>query len=210
MYTVIDSSQLTRPFDFRYIHLPKWWGCCVKHDNCQRWFQLSTDRQYWLFDSGACVISKQFFIGEQVRSPCPLITSVASLLGWRLNLLGQKWKLLSLLWPFATPWTTQSMGFSRSEYQNNGVGSYSLFQGIFPTQGSNPGLLYGRQILYQLSHQGNPRILERVAYPFSSGSSWPRNQTRVSSIAGPKYSKCLLFLITFLQVAISKREKIMF
>ena len=31
--------------------------------------------------------------------------------------------------------------------------------------------------LYQLSHKGSPRILEWVAYPFSSRSSQPRNQT---------------------------------
>ena len=40
--------------------------------------------------------------------------------------------------------------------QNTGVGSLSLLQGIFPIQGSNPGLLHCRQILYQLSHKGNP------------------------------------------------------
>ena len=39
--------------------------------------------------------------------------------------------------------------------QNTGVGSLSLLQGIFPTQGSNPGLLHCRQILYQLSHKGS-------------------------------------------------------
>ena len=38
--------------------------------------------------------------------------------------------------------------------QNTGVGSLSLPQGIFPTQGSNPGLLHCRQTLYQLSHKG--------------------------------------------------------
>ena len=37
--------------------------------------------------------------------------------------------------------------------QNTGVGSLSLLQGIFPTQGSNPGLLHGKRILYQLSHR---------------------------------------------------------
>ena len=68
--------------------------------------------------------------------------------------------------------------------QNTGVGSLSLLQGIFPTQGSNPGLPHGRRILYQLSHKGSPRMLEWVAYPFSSRSSRPRNQTRVSCIAG--------------------------
>ena len=52
--------------------------------------------------------------------------------------------------------------------QNTGVSSLSLLQGIFPTQGSNPGLLHCGQILFQLSHKGSPRILEWVAYPFSS------------------------------------------
>ena len=51
--------------------------------------------------------------------------------------------------------------------KNTGVGSRSLLQGIFPTQGLNPGLPHCRRILYQLSHQGSPRILECVVYPFS-------------------------------------------
>ena len=67
--------------------------------------------------------------------------------------------------------------------QNTGVGSLSLLQEIFPTQGWNR-LQDCRQILYQLSHKGSPRILEWVAFPFSSGSSWPRDLTRVSLIAG--------------------------
>ena len=68
--------------------------------------------------------------------------------------------------------------------KNTGVGSLSLLQGIFPTQGSDPGLPHCRWILYQLSHKGSPRILEWVAYLFSRGSSWPSNQTRVSCIEG--------------------------
>ena len=51
--------------------------------------------------------------------------------------------------------------------QNTGVDCHALLQGIFLTQGLNPGLPHCRQILYQLSHQGSPRILEWVAYPFS-------------------------------------------
>ena len=47
-----------------------------------------------------------------------------------------------------SPWT--SLG------QNTGVGSLSLLQEIFPTQGSNPGLLLCRWILYQLSYEGRP------------------------------------------------------
>ena len=54
--------------------------------------------------------------------------------------------------------------------KNAGVGCHAL-QGIFPTQGSNPGLPNCRSILYCLSHQGSPRILEWVAYPFSRASS---------------------------------------
>ena len=82
------------------------------------------------------------------------------------------------LWPHGlySPWNSLA--------QNTGVGSLSLLQGIFPTQGSNPGLPHCRRILYQLSHKGSPRTLEWVAYPFSSRSSWPRNWTGVSCIAG--------------------------
>ena len=49
---------------------------------------------------------------------------------------------------YHSPWN--SLG------QNTRVGSLSLLQGTFPTQGLNPGLLHCRQILYQLSHQGSP------------------------------------------------------
>ena len=68
--------------------------------------------------------------------------------------------------------------------KNTGVGCHALLQRIFPTQGLNPGLLHCRQSLYHLSHQGSPWILEYVAYPFSRGSSWPRNRPGVSCIAG--------------------------
>ena len=70
---------------------------------------------------------------------------------------------------------------SRQEYWS---GLWCPPPGDLPTQGSNPGLPRCRWILYWLNHQGSPRILEWVAYPFSMGSSWPRNQTWVSCIAG--------------------------
>ena len=81
------------------------------------------------------------------------------------------------LWPHGLYSPCKSPG------QNTGVDSLSLFQGIFPTQGSNPGLLHCKWILYQLSLKRSPRILECVAVPFSSRSSRPRNRTRVSYIA---------------------------
>ena len=68
--------------------------------------------------------------------------------------------------------------------KNTRVGCHALLQGIFQSQGSNPGLPHCRQILYHLSHQRNPRMLKWIAYPFSRGSSWPGNRTRVSRIAG--------------------------
>ena len=82
------------------------------------------------------------------------------------------------LWPHGLYSSWNSPG------QNTRVGSLSLLQGIFPTQGLNPGLLHCRQILYQLSHKGSPGILEWLAYPFSRRSSRPRNWIGVSCIAG--------------------------
>ena len=66
--------------------------------------------------------------------------------------------------------------------QNTGVGSLSLLQGIFPTQELNPGLPHCRWILYELSHQGSPGILEWVAYPFSRGSSQPRGRIQAPGV----------------------------
>ena len=76
-----------------------------------------------------------------------------------------------------SPWNSPS--------KNTGVGSCSLLQQIFPTQGVNLGLLHCRRILsHQLSHQGSPRILEWVVYPFCRGSSQPRNGTQFSGTVG--------------------------
>jgi len=40
--------------------------------------------------------------------------------------------------------------------KNTAVGCHALLQGIFPTQGSNPGLPHCSRILYHLSQQGSP------------------------------------------------------
>ena len=76
------------------------------------------------------------------------------------------------LQPRDSPWNSPG--------KNTGVDCHTLLQGIVPTQGSNSGPLHCRQILYQLSHEGSPRLLAWVAYPFSSRSSQPRNQTGAS------------------------------
>ena len=73
-------------------------------------------------------------------------------------------------WPHGlySPWNSPG--------QNTGEGRLFLLQGIFPTQGLNPGLPHCRWILFQLSHKGSPRILEWVSYS-SSVSSRPRYRT---------------------------------
>ena len=63
-----------------------------------------------------------------------------------------KWKSLSCAQLFSIPWTSPW----NSPGKNTGLGSLYLLQGIFLTQGSNPGLPHCRRILYQLSHQGSP------------------------------------------------------
>ena len=58
-----------------------------------------------------------------------------------------------------TPWTVAHQTLLPHGIfpgKNTGVYCHFLFQGIFPTQGSNLGLLHCRKILYQMSHQGSP------------------------------------------------------
>ena len=90
-----------------------------------------------------------------------------------------KWCLLSHARLFTAPWTIESMEFSRPEY-------WSGYP--FPSPGDlpNPGieLRPPTQIFLPGEPQGSPKILEWVAYPFSSGSSQLRSQTGVSCIAG--------------------------
>ena len=94
---------------------------------------------------------------------------------WRLNnmLLKNQWIKVKVASDSLQP--HRLFRPRNSPGQNTGVCSLSPLQGIFPTQGSNPGLPHCRWILYQLSHKGSLRILEWIAYPFSSGSSQLKN-----------------------------------
>ena len=99
-------------------------------------------------------------------------------------------------WPFPSPGDLPTPGIKprspalqagslppepQGKPKNTGVGSLSLLQGIFPPQGSNPGLLHCRWILYQLNHKecipntllmvsfdpyNGPRIFEWLLDPF--------------------------------------------
>ncbi|XDA86624.1 hypothetical protein R6Z07F_016361 [Ovis aries] len=59
-------------------------------------------------------------------------------------------------------WPARLLGPWNSPGKNSGVGCRFLLQGLFPTEGSNLGLPHCRQILYPLSHQGSPKLLEAI------------------------------------------------
>ena len=93
------------------------------------------------------------------------------------------------LWPHGlySPWNSPG--------QNTGVGSLSLFQGIFPTQGLNPGLRHCRWTVYQLSHReallyywrlpNTPFICEAlVSVPGLPGDSGVKNPPSNAGVAG--------------------------
>ena len=113
-----------------------------------------------------------------------------------------KWKPLSHVQLFATPWTPYSPG--NSPGQNTGVGSLSLLQWIFPTQELNQGLLHCRQILHQLSYQGRPKpqcSTERDAvttchvYLWSALSVCHRHQTEMQGYIADIFPATVVFLV---------------
>ena len=72
--------------------------------------------------------------------------------------------------------------------QNTGVGSLSLLQGIFPTQGLNPGLPHCRWNLYQLSHKGSPYLGRSPLYFYGCQSLtkvWSDKHTYVREVSEP-------------------------
>ena len=77
---------------------------------------------------------------------------------------------------FETPWTVAHQAPWNSPGKNTGVGCHALLQGIFLTQGSNPGLLHFGKILYHLSHQGSP-----VSEKGITNKGWGRNCIRIES-----------------------------
>ena len=94
--------------------------------------------------------------------------------------------LLSCVLLLAIPWTV-----ARQAPLSMGILQARILEWVAmpcPEDLPNPDLLHCKWILYRLSHQGSPRIPERVAYPFSRGSSGPRNWTGVTCIASGFFS----------------------
>ena len=89
---------------------------------------------------------------------------------------GSHYSQVLLFKPLYNPWN--SLG------QHTGVGSLSLLQGIFLTQGLNPGLPHHTWILYQLSHKGKPKNTGVGSLSLLPQIFPIRNQTGVSCIAG--------------------------
>ena len=83
-----------------------------------------------------------------------------------------------------TPWTVviRLLCLWNSSRNNTGVGSLSLLQGIFLTQGLNLGLSHCRQILYHLSPQGNQSPPE---YTDSSGLIYPSCHLQIAHFVHP-------------------------
>ena len=77
---------------------------------------------------------------------------VCLLSGGGSDIITKSCPTLTILWTVAHG-VPLSIGFPRQKYWS---GSYFLLQGIFPTQGLNPGILYCRQYFYWLRHQGSP------------------------------------------------------
>ena len=102
---------------YLYFHLKYWNSCCILLQNA------SSQSWWWLINK-----TPIYYLILCIRPGVP---------AWF------KWKLKSLsrVWLFATPWTYNPWN---SPGQNTGVGSLSLLQGIFPTQGLNPGLPHCR------------------------------------------------------------------
>ena len=97
-------------------------------------------------------------MAQLVKNPPAIRETWVGFMGWE-DPLEKGMATHSSILAWGIPWTIQSL---ETPGQIAGVGSSSLLQGIFPTQGLNPGLPHCRQILYCLSHQGSNTKIYRV------------------------------------------------
>ena len=74
--------------------------------------------------------------------------------------------------------------------KNTGVGCHALFSGIFPTQGSNPGLPHCRHILYHLSHHGSLDATKTSLFILSFRSPHHENLTGHLVLKTSQEGKC--------------------
>ena len=141
-----------------------------------QWYRLKSEKLHHKFLSGplwpACAnVTETFLLTSFFLSPFKSQTNSES----------ESHSVMSnSLWPHGLYSSWNSPG------QNTGVGSLSLFQGIFPTQGSNPGLPHCRQILFFFFFHGINYLFIFLLF-FSFGFA--------SFIT--LYSLCLFFFLQF-------------
>ena len=101
------------------------------------------------------------------RAPVPYLLSFGAFLVAQMVNSESRSVVSDSLWlrGLYSPWNSPG--------QNTGVGSLSLLQEIFPTQGSNPGLPHCRRILYQLSHKGRNLLTIQKTRVWSLGQEYP-------------------------------------
>ena len=87
--------------------------------------------------------------------------------------------------------------YGDSPGNNTGVGCHVLLQGIFPTQGSNPGLPYCRWILYHLSQQGSPLGFQYSYTGVSSLSFLQENFPTQESNQGLLHCRWILYQLSY-------------
>ena len=136
----------------------RWWLC-----ECQgQWAGADKEREKPLW--GVADISGQVF-GNVLFTVCFLSDVTHWMEVDKSTVTENKWvginlkeKKVKVAQSCLTPQPQGLYSLWNSPGQNTGVGSLSLLQEIFPTQGLNPGLLRCMQFLYQLNHKGSPGI----------------------------------------------------
>ena len=128
--------------------------------SCSMWGVSFTIRNQ---TCGPCIWSMESWTLDCL--PCSLLSPTFPL--FYISLLPSKQGtqfLVTQSWPtLCNPMDCSLPGSSvhgDSPGKNTGMGFLALLQGISPTQGSNPGLLHCRQILYWLSQQGSPTLVK--------------------------------------------------
>ena len=125
----------------------------------------------------------------------PAPGNITGRVGWWLVLWHFAWAIVNLVVQ-SCPTFCNLMDYSLpgssihgdSPGKNTGVGCHALLQGIFPTQGSNPGLPHCRWILCHPNHQGSPVSLDKLQEIVKDREAWhavvhgvTKSQTRLSS-----------------------------
>ena len=125
------------------------------------------------------IIYKQIFMSWSVIGTYGLMMEHRNVEKALLPKLNKVSVRCSVLPDSATPWTVACVCQWNFPGKNTGVDSHFLLQKIFLIQGLNPGLLHCRQVLYHLSHQGNPQwnkcttkyIREKIKVKYQNSSA---------------------------------------